>query len=202
MCALLAAAAACGGEGSRAAEPDATAQRDSFAEALQAEMDKYPERYAEEPVPLVGVAEVRALLDAGADVVVVDAREAESYARGHVPGALSVPYGNWLEEGLPLPPRDRDVIVYCNNQDCPIGRLWAEQAVQNGYTRVRHMKAGFRGWQEADLPVATGAEPGRWSTAEPAADTRAGRPARLLSASIARARWTAFPPFLLSSPNA
>ncbi|MFN2432437.1 MAG: rhodanese-like domain-containing protein [Gemmatimonadota bacterium] len=134
----------------------ATAEPDSVAAALEAEMAKFPERYAEEPVALVSVDEVRQLVEDGADVLLVDAREPESYARGHVPGALNFPYGNWLEEGAPLPPADRDLIVYCNNQDCPIGRLWAEQAVQRGYTRLRHMKAGFKGWEEAGLPVATG----------------------------------------------
>ena len=145
---------ACGqgavGSGAQSPAPD------SVAAALEAEMAKFPERYAEEPVPIVEVAEVKVLLEQGADVLVVDGREPESYARGHLPGAVNYPYGNWLEEGKPLPPADRDLIVYCNNRDCPIGRLWSEQAVQHGYTRVRHMKAGFAGWQEAGLPVETG----------------------------------------------
>jgi rhodanese-related sulfurtransferase len=89
-------------------------------------------------------------------VLVVDAREPESYVKGHVPGAASFPFGNWLDEGKPLPPKDRDLIVYCNNQDCPISRIWSQQAVQHGYTRVRHMKAGLAGWQAAGFPVDTG----------------------------------------------
>ena len=153
-------AASSGGREERPLAEGVAAEADSFAAALEAEMARHPERYAEEPVPLVSVAEVRDLLASRADALVIDAREPESYARGHVPGAVNIPYGNWLEEGLPLPPRDRDLVVYCNNQDCPIGRLWAEQAVQRGYTRLRHMKPGFRGWQEAGLPVVTGTEPG------------------------------------------
>ncbi len=141
----------CGEGGARTATP--IPERDSVAAALEAEMARFPERYAEEPVPLVEVGEVRELLERGADLLVVDAREPESYRRGHLPGAVNYPYGNWLEEGKPLPPRDRDLIVYCNNQDCPIGRLWSEQAVQRGYTRVRHMKAGFAGWEAQGLPV-------------------------------------------------
>ncbi len=156
MAVLCVLSAGCG-QG-KAGERAAQVEPDSVAAALEAEMSKYPERYAEEPVPVIEVAEVRALMQSG-DVVVVDAREPEAYARGHLRGSVNVPYGNWLEDGKPLPPKDRDVIVYCNSQDCPIGRLWAGQAVQRGYTRVRHMKAGFRGWQEAGLDVATGAGP-------------------------------------------
>ncbi len=140
----------------RPASPVALPDRDSVASALEAEMAKYPERYVREPFPLVSVAEVEALIKRQADVVVIDARDPVSYGRGHLPGALSIPFGNWLEEGKPLPPRDRDLIVYCNNLDCPISRLWSEQAAQRGYTRVRHMKAGLAGWQEAGLPVEKG----------------------------------------------
>ena len=146
-----------GSVGKEASARSATApDRDSVAAALEAELSRYPERYAREPFPLVSVADVKALLDRGADVLVIDARDPVSYARGHLPGALSVPFGNWLEEGKPLPSRDRDLIVYCNNLDCPISRLWSEQAAQRGYTRVRHMKAGLAGWQEAGLPVEKG----------------------------------------------
>lgn len=145
-------AAARAGSTAPAAQPDA----DRVAQALEAELKRYPERYAPERFPLVGVAEVKELLDRKADVVIVDARDPVSYARGHVPGAASYPFGNWLEPGMPLPPRDRDLIVYCNNQDCPISRLWSEQAAQHGYTRVRHMKPGLAGWEAAGLPVETG----------------------------------------------
>jgi rhodanese-related sulfurtransferase len=140
------------------AESAAPAQprADSVAQALEAELKRYPERYAAERFPLVGVAEVKELLDRKADVVIVDARDPLSYARGHLPGAASYPFGNWLEPGMPLPPRDRDLIVYCNNQDCPISRLWSEQAAQHGYTRVRHMKPGLAGWEAAGLPVERG----------------------------------------------
>jgi rhodanese-related sulfurtransferase len=129
---------------------------DGVARALEAEMARYPERYAKEPFPLVSVGEVERLLERKADLLIVDARDPSSYARGHLPGAVNIPFGNWLEEGKPLPPRDRDLIVYCNNQDCPISRLWSEQAAQRGYTRVRHMKAGLAGWKDAGLPVETG----------------------------------------------
>jgi rhodanese-related sulfurtransferase len=165
---VLAAVLACGREASaprpvsssREAAGQLTAAegpaRDSVAGALEAELARYPERYASEPFPLVSVPEVKEMLDRHADLVVVDARDSVSYARGHLPGAVNVPFGNWLEEGRLLPPKDRDLIVYCNNRDCPIARLWSEKAVQYGYTRVRHMKAGFAGWREAGLPVETG----------------------------------------------
>jgi rhodanese-related sulfurtransferase len=160
--AVVAAALLVSGCGERAADAAASrsAETDSIAAALEAavaeDRAKHPERYAEEPVPVVEVAEVSALLAEGADVLLVDAREPEAFARGHLPGAVNFPYGNWLQEGKPLPPRDRDLVVYCNSRDCPIGRVWSQQAVERGYTRVRHMKAGFAGWQEAGLDVETG----------------------------------------------
>jgi rhodanese-related sulfurtransferase len=160
----LALAGACRGDGpgGRSSPPGGqlaaaeSPERDTVAAALEAELARYPERYARDPFPLVSVREVEQMLDGKADVLVVDARDPVSYARGHLPGAANYPFGNWLEEGRPLPPKDRDLVVYCNNQDCPIARLWSEKAIQQGYARVRHMKAGYQGWRDAGLPVETG----------------------------------------------
>lgn len=162
---LWLAALSCGEGGARTGST--AGAPDSVAAALEAELAKFPERHAAEPVPVLGVGEVESMLRRGEDVLLVDAREPEPYAQGHLPGAVNYPYGNWLEEGKPLPPKDRDLIVYCNSQDCPIGRLWSEQAVQRGYARVRHMKAGLAGWKEAGLRVESG--PGPRSTDAPAA---------------------------------
>ena len=46
-------------------------------------------------------------------VVVVDVRDAESYAEGHIPGALSVPLEN-LQQHLPkLKALKKPIVTYC-----------------------------------------------------------------------------------------
>src|SRR5689334_20212272 len=50
------------------------------------------------------------------NIVIVDVREAEDYAKAHVPGAINLPKGSWDNpEGLQ---KNRTNIVYCYTQQC------------------------------------------------------------------------------------
>ena len=45
-------------------------------------------------------------------VVVIDVRDAASYAGGHIPGALHIPLAS-IEANLDRIPKDREVVTYC-----------------------------------------------------------------------------------------
>jgi PBP1b-binding outer membrane lipoprotein LpoB len=62
-------------------------------------------------VQRIGLAEAKALLDAG-QAVLYDVRTAESYQASHAAGALSLPYSE-IESLLPTLPRDKILILYC-----------------------------------------------------------------------------------------
>jgi 3-mercaptopyruvate sulfurtransferase SseA len=60
----------------------------------------------------ISMEEFRALHQQGA-VVVVDVRDAESYAEGHIPGALSVPL-DLLQKYVPkLKALKKPIVTYC-----------------------------------------------------------------------------------------
>ena len=86
--------------------------------------------------------------------LVLDVREADEYAAGHLPGAVLVPRG-LLEFKLSSTPelgaRDRKVVVYCKSG----GRsALAALAMQDmGYLDVWSLAVGFDGWAAAGLPV-------------------------------------------------
>jgi hypothetical protein len=69
---------------------------------------------AESPdgTPRITIAEAVALRDAG-KAVIVDVRDAGSYANGHVAGALSIPLAE-IESRLAELPRDKRIITYCS----------------------------------------------------------------------------------------
>lgn len=89
----------------------------------------------------------------GADVL-LDVREQDEFAAGHLPGAVHIPRG-LLEFKLSatptLEPRTLKVIVYCKTG----GRAaLAAAAMQDmGYLHVRSLAGGFEGWQAAGKPV-------------------------------------------------
>ena len=67
---------------------------------------------AQAPVPRIGVAELKTLMDAG-KVTVLDVRSAAAYREGHVPGALSVPLDVVGQKAPELKQAGRILVAYC-----------------------------------------------------------------------------------------
>ncbi len=100
----------------------------------------------------ISVEGLRALLASGAPVTVLDVREADESAEGHIPGAVLLPRG-WLElRAEALVPRDAVVVVYC--QSGVRSLLAAQRLLELGYADVRNLAGGFGRWSDAGFPAA------------------------------------------------
>jgi len=109
------------------------------------------------PLPVM-LEEVRELLAAGA--MAVDARAAEVYGEGHLPGALSFPlgeYGQVLPGFLEKVAKESTLILYCSGFGCPDSFDLGERLLAEGYLDVRVYEGGFPEWRDAGLPVEKGA---------------------------------------------
>lgn len=111
----------------------------------------------------VSTAEGRALWSLGR-VVFVDAREAERYAEGHIPGALSLPYEDAQQD--PPPPeilerlrRAPMVILYCDGPECRASERLALRLGQLGLRHLRVYVDGWPAWEAAGYPVSRGKTP-------------------------------------------
>ena len=109
---------------------------------------------------------------------VVDVREPEEFAEGHIPGAVNIPRGllEFEVDGHPavryetaeaLAHRERPVILYCLSG----GRsaLAAEALLRLGFVNPMSLDHGILGWEDAGHAVAT---PGQ-GLQGPAPDTAA-----------------------------
>jgi molybdopterin/thiamine biosynthesis adenylyltransferase/rhodanese-related sulfurtransferase len=86
--------------------------------------------------------------------LLVDVREADEWAEGHVPGAVHVPRG-FLEmriEGL-QPSRQRRVLLYCAGGNRSL--LAAESLQRLGYDDVASVRGGFKRWKDEGRTVET-----------------------------------------------
>lgn len=86
--------------------------------------------------------------------VLLDVREADEYAAGHMPGAVLVPRGllEFKLSGTPaLSGRDLKVVLYCKTS----GRaaLAAQTMLTMGYLNVTSIAGGFDAWAAAGKPV-------------------------------------------------
>jgi rhodanese-related sulfurtransferase len=132
----------------------------TVAERQDAELDRIVREHfgdRDEPEP-VEMTELLRRARAGA-VIVVDARPANEYAAGHIPGALSIPIDD-LKQRLQQLPKSKPYVAYCRGPYC----VYADQAVEQlraAGRRARRLAVGLPEWKSAGLPVEVGTEPGR-----------------------------------------
>src|SRR5688572_24773117 len=94
--------------------------------------------------------EARARADKGA--VLVDVREPDEWANGHIPGAIYIPRG-FLELRIEdkVPDRSKEVVVYCAGGTR--SAFGAKSLQELGYDNVVSMIGGFGKWKETGLPI-------------------------------------------------
>jgi rhodanese-related sulfurtransferase len=107
---------------------------------------------------MIGLDMVGRYHEAGA-ALIVDARDSGSFAEGHIPGAVNVPYGEATPDAVEaLDPGDRPIIVYCGGDGCEISIDLAWDLIGYGHDRVAVYEGGFPEWRSAGRVVATGEE--------------------------------------------
>jgi len=89
-------------------------------------------------------------------VLFVDARSKQSYEEGHIPGAVSLPVGQFdeqIESFLNQYSPDQPIVTYCSGRTCEDSHNLARMLAAVGYSDIRIFIDGFPGWQEEGYPV-------------------------------------------------
>ena len=89
------------------------------------------------------------------DATVIDLRNVESFARGHIVNAKNVPLDELSAKLEKLgAPKDKPVLAVC---DMGVSSTKAVATLQQaGFESVYSLKGGMNGWSQAGLPVVTG----------------------------------------------
>ena len=103
----------------------------------------------------ISQAELRELLDAGAQPSIIDVDTSKYFSERHLPGARWIPYGS-LEAriGALVPAKDSEIIVSCHNG--VHSTFAAANLARMGYLNVRVLDGGTDKWAKAGLPVDRG----------------------------------------------
>jgi rhodanese-related sulfurtransferase len=98
--------------------------------------------------------ELKRKLDGGEDFVLVEALPRKYWNKSHLPGAINLPHDR-IAALAPafLPDRQREVVVYCANTQCPNSEIAARTLSQLGYTRVYEYVEGKADWEAASYPL-------------------------------------------------
>jgi hydroxyacylglutathione hydrolase len=104
-------------------------------------------------IPLVDPAELAELRDADG-IAVVDVRDRDEFASGHIPESLHVPYGDLVDRLRELP-RNRPIAAICSGGKR--SALAASLLQREGFARVIHVGHGGVGtWGDLGYPIETG----------------------------------------------
>lgn len=103
----------------------------------------------------VSAEELKALLDQGEPVTLVDVREPDEYAFAHLPGSVLIPQGEFLEgDAADHLPKDRRIVLLCR-----AGIRSAEVLAvvkRSGHPSAVHLGGGILAWAERiDTAMAT-----------------------------------------------
>lgn len=96
----------------------------------------------------ISISEVKKLAESK-KAVIIDVNGSESYAKGHIPGALDfAAIQAKLADALPKD-KSTPIVAYCGGPKCKAYQAAATAAQKLGYKNVKHMSAGISGWKEA-----------------------------------------------------
>lgn len=84
--------------------------------------------------------------------VFLDVRDAGSFSKGHIPGAINIPL-NELEQRYNEIASDQSIITYCTWPDEQSSARAALILFEKGYDNVEAIRGGLAAWQQAGYPI-------------------------------------------------
>jgi rhodanese-related sulfurtransferase len=100
--------------------------------------------------------QVRHMQEQGEDFVLINVLPEPMFRKAHLPGSHNIPVDDerFLERIEELAGgRDRKIVVYCKDLECPASPKAAKKLIEAGYTDVYDYEAGTQGWADAGLQL-------------------------------------------------
>jgi len=111
---------------------------------------------AQKQIKTIGMEEYRTIVDHPAGTLIVDVREPQEFAAGHVPGAINIPRGViefkiWNQVGYPANTKmDQPIVLQC--QSGKRASLAAQTLTEMGFTHISAVIMNLDDWQAAGHP--------------------------------------------------
>jgi len=101
----------------------------------------------------VSLEDLKARMEAGEDITLVDVREKDEWRQGHIPDAVHVPRGFLeMQAASRLPRKDATIVTYCAGG---VRSAFAAKVLEDlGYTKVESANPGFNDWKDRGFPTA------------------------------------------------
>ena len=100
-------------------------------------------------------ARAKQIFDSG-KALFVDARSRDNYNHGHIPGAVSLPVGEFdehIDAFMDQHGSKQPIVIYCSGRTCEDSHNLARLLMDFGYSDVKVFIDGYPGWKAAGYPV-------------------------------------------------
>lgn len=111
---------------------------------------------AQENIPRISIQELKKMMDQGDEITIIDVQPKAIYYKGHIKGAVSIPWKSQLVlEDVWTLPGGVPIITYCACGPAESDSVdIAKQLMKMGYTDVKVLKhPAIEGWKEAKYPL-------------------------------------------------
>lgn len=99
--------------------------------------------------------ELKARLDNGDAVILIEALPRRYFDAEHLPGAINLPHDEVRDRAQELLPNTgATIVVYCANTECRNSELASRDLEALGYTDVHEYVEGKQDWKSAGFPLA------------------------------------------------
>ncbi|MGW0563268.1 rhodanese-like domain-containing protein [Streptomyces sp. NPDC003016] len=123
-------------------DEDSAPSESGMSREQRSQLDYYQEKLAYE----IDSADLKAALEEGQELVVVDGRSTESYEREHIPGAISIPHRSISQDSLAGLSRTPLYVAYCDGIGCNASTKTAIKLATSGF-RVKELIGGLDWWK-------------------------------------------------------
>ncbi len=96
---------------------------------------------------------LKARLDAGEPIQLVETLQPREYAKEHIAGAMNIPFTKMTGEARERFSKDDVIVVYCHNPNCKASTRAAEKLEKLGFTNVFEYEGGKDDWKAAGYPM-------------------------------------------------
>jgi rhodanese-related sulfurtransferase len=106
----------------------------------------------------IEATEAKQFFDSG-EAVFLDARVEDEYAEGHIKGAKTWPFNQFLEylEFYETEIQfDTHLVIYCEGGDCDQSESLAEDLRITGFKNVNIYEGGYEQWTDMNMPIEAG----------------------------------------------
>lgn len=108
--------------------------------------------HSSQPQSSISLEQFHSILSGSDDHVVVNVLPKDVFGDCHISGTINIPVHK-IEKVTRKWPKNRQIVVHCAGQDCPLSRYAAQLLQDLGFLNIKMFEGGLREWAAQGLKI-------------------------------------------------